>query len=63
MTHGYYNLTKFRQNWIINKKVFIIAHFCKQTAEKTADIKKGNKYDANMIEHIVWSPKNLELTI
>ena len=32
--HEYYNLTKFRQNRIINKKVFVIAHFCKQTAEK-----------------------------
>ena len=44
-THGYYNLSKFHQNRIKNKRVFLIAHFCKQTAEKSADIKKGNKYD------------------
>ena len=32
-THEYYNFTKFRQNQIKNKKILLMRHFCKQTAE------------------------------
>ena len=31
--HEYYNLSKFHQNRIKNKGVYLIAHFCKQTAD------------------------------
>ena len=32
-THGCYDLTKFRPNRIKNKKILLLGHFLKQTAE------------------------------
>ena len=33
-THGYYNFTKFQQNWIKQKKVFICAHLTEVSSVK-----------------------------